>query len=164
MEKRTKFNVDADKEKRSYDGIVFDSELERNYYRDVILPQMASGTIISCERQKCFVLQPAFKNNGKTVQAITYKADFVLAFADGTERVIDCKGYATPDAVLKKKMFLHVFPAPDYLWMSYSACDGGWLSYEELQQKRKARKKLKNGLDKENSDWKEKLRNRKRPT
>ena len=33
---RSKFNVDKDKEKRTYNNIVFDSQLEMKYYRDVL--------------------------------------------------------------------------------------------------------------------------------
>lgn len=36
---RSKFNVDKDKEKRTYDNIVFDSQLEMKYYRDVLCPR-----------------------------------------------------------------------------------------------------------------------------
>ena len=35
---RTKFNVDKQKEARTYDGIVFDSQLEMRYYSEVIIP------------------------------------------------------------------------------------------------------------------------------
>ena len=54
-----------DQQKRSFDGIVFDSILEMRFYRDVIRPKMASGDIKTCQLQKEYVLQPMFTYNGK---------------------------------------------------------------------------------------------------
>lgn len=75
---RTKFNVDKDTEKRTFDGIVFDSQMEMRFYRDVVLPQSRSGVIKSFELQKKYILQPKFHNGKKTVQPIVYVADFLL--------------------------------------------------------------------------------------
>lgn len=49
---RSKFNVDKDKEKRTYDNIVFDSQLEMKYYRDVLCPAVESGEVTHFELQK----------------------------------------------------------------------------------------------------------------
>ena len=49
---RTKFNVDKDTEKRTFDGIIFDSQMEMRFYRDVVLPQSRSGNIKHFELQK----------------------------------------------------------------------------------------------------------------
>ena len=47
---RTKFNVDKNTAKRmSDDGIVFDSILEKNFYQEVILPNVQSGIIVEYE-------------------------------------------------------------------------------------------------------------------
>ena len=54
---RTKFNVDKDKEKRTCNGIVFDSVLEMKYYRDVVIPKKESGEITHYELQKKYILQ-----------------------------------------------------------------------------------------------------------
>ncbi len=143
MAKRTKFNVSKDKEKRTYNGIEFDSELEMRYYRDVVERLITSGEVVSCERQKKYVLQPSFKRNGKTVLAIEYKADFVLKYSDGREEVIDTKGFADAQAILKKKLFWYVFPGLNYRWISFSRVDGGWVDFEVIKKGRKARKKLK---------------------
>lgn len=48
---RSKFNVSDNKDKRTYDGIVFDSELEMKYYRDVVCPKFNSGEIVKFELQ-----------------------------------------------------------------------------------------------------------------
>ena len=57
VENRTKYNVDKQTARRTYNGIVFDSELEMKYYRDVILPQVGSGSIVDYELQKSYELQ-----------------------------------------------------------------------------------------------------------
>lgn len=145
MEERSKFNVSSDKRQRSFGGIVFDSAAEMRYYRDVLFPQICRGEIVRCELQKKYILQPSFRRQGRAVPAIEYKADFYVAFADGTERVIDVKGFADPVAKLKRKMFWYTYPQIEYIWIGYSKADGGWVSYEKIQSGRRERKKQKTG-------------------
>lgn len=140
---RSKYNVAVNTQKRTYNGITFDSEIEMRFYRDVVLPQYENGTIVKYELQKKYILQPSFKRNGKTQQPITYIADFYLLYDDGAQKVIDIKGMPDEKAKLKRKMFFYVFPEIDYEWISYSAIDGGFIPYEELKKQRMLRKKLK---------------------
>lgn len=156
---RTKFNVSKDREKRTYEGILFDSVMELRYYRDVILPQMRSGRIKYCERQKQYVLQPKFHNGNKWVQPILYDADFYIEYDDGSNEVIDIKGYADSTARLKRKMFWYVYPELTYRWVGYSKIDGneengGWCEFEYINEQRAQRKKQKRILkeQKENED------------
>ena len=65
---RSKYNVSSNKERRTFGGIVFDSELEMKYYRDVVQPKVNSGEIVKYELQKKYELQPAFKYNEKSVR------------------------------------------------------------------------------------------------
>ena len=134
MEERSKFNVSSDKRQRSYGGIVFDSEMEMQYYVRVLLPAVRRGEIVHCERQKIYVLQPKFRYRGKVVQPIEYKADFYIEFKDGTAQVIDVKGYADPTAKLKRKLFWYAYPDLEYIWIGYSEIDGGWVTYEKIQK------------------------------
>lgn len=124
-----------------YEDIVFDSALEMRYYRDVILPHVKDGTITCLERQKRYVLQPTFFNNGKKVQPIVYKADFYVVDKDGKETVIDIKGCPDAAALLKRKLFWYVYPNLNYIWIGYSKADGGWCLYEDIISGRKQRKK-----------------------
>ena len=140
---RTKFNVDKSTERRTYDGIVFDSVKEMEYYRDVILPMIGSGEVLHCELQKPYILQEKFIRDGKTVRPIEYVADFYLEYADGHSEVIDIKGMADTTARLKRKLFWKVFPDTQYTWLSYSAKDGGWIEFETFQRLRRDRKKNK---------------------
>lgn len=146
---RSKFNVDKNTAKRTYNGITFDSELEMKYYRDVVLPGMESGHIKYYELQKPYELQPKFVHDGKIVQPIKYIADFYIEYADGRVEVIDTKGIPDSTAVVKRKMFWYVYPDIRYIWVTYSKIDGGWCSYEYVKQQRNLRKK--NKRNKENN-------------
>ena len=98
---KTKFNVDKDTSKRTYDGIVFDSVLEMKYYRDVLCPLVKSGDVVKYELQKPYELQPKFIHDNKTVQPIKYVADFFIVYKDGHEEVIDTKGCPDSVAIIK---------------------------------------------------------------
>jgi len=58
-----------------YDGYWFDSEDERAQYKDLVFRQEA-GEIADLTCHPAFVLQPAFRENGKSELAIRYTADF----------------------------------------------------------------------------------------
>lgn len=143
MKEYGKYKVSLDSSKRTYEGIVFDSVQEMQYFVDVILPETTNGNIIEYERQKRYVLQEAFRKDGKKVLPIEYKADFYVKYQDGSEKVIDIKGCADPLAKTKRKMFWYKYPMIDYVWLSYSKVDGGWVTYEEKQAGIKQRKKIK---------------------
>ena len=143
---RSKFNVAKDKQNRTYEGIVFDSILEMKYYRDVVLPYFRSGHITQFELQKEYVLQPKFTRRTKTVQPITYVADFYVEYDDGTCEVIDTKGFADSAAKMKRKIFWYIHPDINYRWVCYSKVDGGWCDYDEVQRNRKIRKLEKSRL------------------
>ena len=145
---RTKFNVDKNKEKRTYDGIVFDSKMEMRYYRDVVLPQVRSGDITKYELQKQYILQPKFTYDDKVVRPIVYVADFYVEYKDGRIEVIDTKGCPDSVAKIKRKMFWYIYPDITYRWICYSKIDGneengGWCDYEHVQEQRIERKKAK---------------------
>lgn len=140
---RSKYNVDLNNNTRTFNGIVFDSEMEMRFYRDFCIPKLEDGSVTKVALQVPYELQPKFRHNGLAVQAITYVADFVLTFADGHEQVVDVKGMPDSVAKLKRKLFWYVFPDKDYVWMTYSRIDGGWCTYETVQKNRKQRKKLK---------------------
>lgn len=145
---RTKFNVSKNVEKRTYDGIIFDSQMEMRFYRDVVLPQVRSGNIIKYELQKKYILQPKFHNGKKTIQPIVYVADFYIEYSDGRTEVIDTKGCPDSVAKIKRKMFWYVYPNLTYRWICYSKIDGneencGWCDYEYVQEQRIKRKKAK---------------------
>lgn len=134
---RSKYNVGSDRAKRTYDGIVFDSVMEMQYYRDVVLPLVRSGDISRCELQKEYTLQPKYIHDGKTVRPITYVADFYIEYSDGRIEVIDTKGCADSVAKIKKKMFMYLYPDVPYRWITYVKKWGGWRDYDDIRQLRK---------------------------
>lgn len=151
--KRSKFNVGSDLEQRTFDGILFDSKMEMHFYRDVVLPQVRSGLITHYELQKAYVLQPKFHNGEKTVQPITYVADFYLEYSDGRpDEVIDTKGCADSVAKMKRKMFWYTYPNVKYRWLTYVKKYGGWLDYDEVARLRRQAKKEKGLKDQERND------------
>lgn len=92
------------------DGIEFMSKKEANRYRELKLLERA-GKIKDLDLQHQFILQPPFKKNGKTIRAITYKADFVYFDVDKCKNIVeDVKGYKTDVYQIKKKMFEYVYP------------------------------------------------------
>lgn len=143
MSDASKFNVDKDKEKRTCDGIVFDSVLEMKFYRDVVLPGVASGEITYFELQKKYVLQDGFDRNGKKVLPIVYVADFYVEYADGSSSVIDTKGCPDTTAKIKRKLFWFRYPDTDYRWVTYVKKYGGWGDYDEYEKIRREAKKAK---------------------
>lgn len=118
-----KYKVSA-KELRTYDGVVFDSKAEMEYYRDVVIPGMKAGIITDYELQKSYELQPGFVHNGKKERAIKYVCDFYLTYKDGSTAVIDIKGMATPEAKLKRKLFMYKYPQENLVWIKKSG--KGW--------------------------------------
>ncbi len=143
MKRTSKYNVSSNKDKRTHNGIVFDSAMEMKYYRDVVLPQAESGSITHYELQKSYELQPKFIHEGASVRAIVYVADFYIEYADGRSEVIDIKGSPDSVAKLKRKMFWYVYPDLIYRWVCYSKIDGGWVDYEVVNKARAERRKMK---------------------
>lgn len=92
------------------DGIKFDSKFEAEFYFSELQWLQAAGEITKIERQKKYLLQPAFEYHGKKIQAINYVADFVVTYKDGRQEVIDTKGTQTPVYLLKKKLLLYTHP------------------------------------------------------
>ena len=143
---KTKFNVDKAIEKRSCNGIIFDSVLEMRYYKEVVLPKYERGEISHYELQKPYILQEEFSHEGMKVHAIRYVADFYLVYADGSEEVVDTKGMPDAVAKLKRKLFWRKYPDLQYTWVCYSQIDGGWQTYEYVQKQRRIRKKNKQNV------------------
>ena len=90
------------------DGIEFDSKKEGNHYIGLKM-LLRAGEIRDLELQKEFILQPAFKKNGKTYRKISYKADFCY-FDNRTNKYIvedvkASKNFKTEVYKLKKKLF-----------------------------------------------------------
>ena len=147
---KSKYNVDLSdkgKKKRTYNGVVFDSETEMKFLIEWIEPKIETGEIVSYKIQIPYILQEGFINfEGKKILPIKYIADYVITFADGREIVVDVKGLPDASAKLKKKMFEYKFKDVPFYWycrsIKYSNGDN-WITYDELEKKRKTDKKKK---------------------
>ena len=99
-----KYNV-VSKERRTVDGITFDSMAEMNRYLE--LKMLAkSGVISGLELQPKFLLIPKTEKGGK---AVYYKADFKYT-KDGKTVYEDVKGVQTEVYKLKKKLLFYKYP------------------------------------------------------
>lgn len=147
--------MDKDISNRTYEDIVFDSQLEMKFYRDIVLPLSRSGEITHFELQKEYVLQPKYVRDGKLIRPIIYVADFYIEYSDGHSEVIDTKGCPDSVAKIKRKMFMYQYPDTMYRWVTYVKKYGGWRDYDDVKLLRKeAKKAMKEKMNesKENKD------------
>lgn len=125
--------------KVEYDGHIFDSIVERDYY--IFLKR--NGLIERIELQPRYELIPAFKKQRK----MEYIADFEITYTDGTTEVIDIKGMATETAKVKAKLFRYLYQDKSLIWICRAPKyyqeehDTEWIEYEELKKVRRQRKK-----------------------
>lgn len=122
-------------------GLKFDSKMESEFY-EYLLELKKQGLIEDFTLQPEFVLQEGFKKRGISFLPIKYKADFQVFLPDGTDYVVDIKGFETADFKIKKKMFEKRFPQELKL-ITFSQIDGGWIELTDLKEARKQRKKDK---------------------
>lgn len=138
MKKRAnKYNA----KKAVVDGIKFDSKAEADYYKH-LKELRERGDVSHFELQPQYELQPKFTKRGLNFRAINYKADFHVWLPDGTDHVVDVKGFETADFKIKKKLFEYTHPQELKL-ITFSKIDGGWIELADLKEARKKRKKLK---------------------
>ena len=99
--------------KVTIDGITFDSKAEGRYYEH-LQKLKKSGVVDDFAMQKVFTLLDKFAHpqTGKTVRAVTYRADFEVYYSDGRVEVVDIKGFMTPEFRIKAKMFMFRYQVP----------------------------------------------------
>ena len=131
--------------KINVDGITFDSVDEFKYY-DALLKRKAKGEILNFELQPKYTLIPTFKKNSKTYRAITYTPDFRIYHLDGSEELIDVKGFSTQQGELRYKLFNYFYPNEILTWVARNLKYGdkyGFIDYWELKKIRRENKKCK---------------------
>lgn len=100
-EKKSKYSS----AKTDVDGITFDSKKEADFYAELKLRERA-GEISHLRLQPRYLLQEAFKYNGKQYREIEYVADFEY-IENGVTVVVDVKGFKTAVYMIKRKLFLY---------------------------------------------------------
>lgn len=101
LEKKSKYSS----AKTDIDGITFDSKKESEFYAELKLRERA-GEITHLRLQPRYLLQEAFKHEGKQYREIEYVADFEY-IENGITVVVDVKGFRTAVYMLKRKLFLY---------------------------------------------------------
>ncbi len=94
------------------DGIVFASRAESRRYEELKLLEFA-GVISDLKCQPRYLLQEAFRRDGKLIRAIEYVGDYGFT-EDGLAVCEDCKGMQTAVFKLKWKLALFVYPDVDF--------------------------------------------------
>ena len=100
-EKKSKYSS----AKTDVDGIRFDSKKESEFYAELKLREKA-GEITHLRLQPRYLLQEAFKHEGKQYREIEYVADFEY-IENGVTVVVDVKGFRTAVYMIKRKLFLY---------------------------------------------------------
>jgi hypothetical protein len=90
--------------KTEVDGIIFDSKAEARYYI-YLKAQKQQGLIQDFILQPRFLLQEAFRKDGKTHRKLEYVADFQIMHRDGSVEIVDVKGARTKEYSIKEKLF-----------------------------------------------------------
>lgn len=135
-QKKQKFNA----KKIEYDGIIFDSKLECEYYKELML-KVKNGEIKSFSIQPKYILQDKFTKYGKSYREISYSPDFAILNNDDSITLIDVKGFSTPASEMRKKMFDFQYPDIQLIWLTYVKKYGGWIEINDLKKLRKDNKK-----------------------
>lgn len=117
-------------------NIKFDSIAELQYYEYLLTVYKKDDIIIKPK----FVLQNKFFNEyeNKTYSKIIYEADFQI-----DNIVIDVKGFPSPVAKLKRKLFINKYPTLILEWiiLAPKKYGGDFIKYDELNAIRKSIKK-----------------------
>jgi len=88
------------------DGLFFRSKLEGRKYSELKMVHEGKGIAGFC-MQPLFILT---EGTDKDNRAITYKADFIIFYLDGTYDIIDTKGMETQEFKRTYKMFKNKYP------------------------------------------------------
>jgi hypothetical protein len=121
-----------------------DSEKEARYYREVLAPMQTAGVIEKIDFHPQYLLLEAFDKGDIHHKREVVELDYGIQIAgeDGPYQLIDVKdtydkNLMDPVSLLKKAWFDSRF---DTLlrWVVYCKKFGGWISWEEYWEKKKA--------------------------
>lgn len=108
--------VPENRQKRERNGEKRKPESEKRYYREVILPKVASGKVVRVQEQLRFDLLAEKLYNGIKLPAAHYTPDFVLTYADGTVEVVEVKSKFTRrmqrDYIYRRRLFIDIVAEP----------------------------------------------------
>jgi len=119
-----------------YDGIIFDSEIEKGYYI-ILKDKQDKNEIEGLECHKEYVLIPPFSCKNGTFGCMKYTPDFVYK-QNGEIHAVEIKGFARSDFEIRKKLFLYQHQDIAYHLIAYSKSTG----YMEMKDYKKARRQI----------------------
>lgn len=126
------------------DDIQFDSILESRYYQ-YLKELQDKKEIDHFELQPEFILIQPYEKYGKKYRATKYIADFKI-YRSNKETdfyLVDTKGFITTDFSIKRKLFDSKYPDIELYLITYDSVTQEWCTLEELDKRRKQRKKDK---------------------
>lgn len=146
----------ARSKKCTYEGLDFDSLVERDYYK-YLQKQQSNGEIFNLEIQKNFLLQEGFRmDDGTKIREISYTCDQCYADKDNKIHIVDVKGAEMligEPFKLRFKMLKNLHR--DWIYHVVIRYDGQWIDleskedkkiYKELKAKKKAEREKKKKL------------------
>jgi len=139
MKARTKYNS----KKIEIDGIVFASADESKYYL-YLKDKKENGEVSYFLLQPKYILIPKFVYFGEKRRELTYTADFLVYYPDGTFEAIDIKGFSSQQGDLRRKLFEYKFPNEKLTWITRNLKHGdkdGWIDTDELKKIRAKNKR-----------------------
>lgn len=98
---RNKFN----NTKTVYNGNKYDSKREAEKAMELDMLKNNGDVLEWTPHPKYLIIPRYLMKNGKVARPAYYIPDFWVKYADGTEVIIDIKGFITPEFKLKKKMW-----------------------------------------------------------
>jgi len=127
--------------KVEYDGIVFDSQIEMEYFK-LLKDRVNKEEILWFTIQPVYELTPKFTKGGKNIRSTSYTPDFLIKHLDGSLEAIETKGFMTQASELRIKLFNYRYQDIKLTVLSYSKKWGGWVEYSELKKLRRENKKI----------------------
>lgn len=147
LRRKKKDTLTVDEEKKpskyknkkvTYDGIEFDSTVEKDFYIWLLESGVNKDDIII---QPKFTLMQGFKLKGKLIRPIVYVADFQIG-----KIVYDVKGMITEVAKIKVKMFKSIYKEELNLICVKKAArymtGRNWVTIEDYNKRKKQHQKL----------------------
>ena len=98
--KKNKYNV-SPKEERMMGEKIYDSKLERDYAKHLLL-------LVAAKEVHHFIEQIPFEIVVNKIKICKYVLDFKITYTSDKIEYIDCKGFLTPNYRLKKKLMLAI--------------------------------------------------------
>ena len=120
--------------KVSYQWLVFDSNVEMDYYRlleTMLVKKEISWIVIQPE----YILTPSFEKNWIKYRPVKYIADFEYLDKKWVKKVVDIKWMATAEAKMKRKLFNFFYRDIELLRLVKFKWE--WVDYD-LNEKRKS--------------------------